>query len=128
MHHGNTQPQWEARKVVEQSFWSRVAQVNIVYQPGKDNSKADALSWNPPPLPPGVDEAVTDMQVASIATTTSAVDSTPTMQQFLRLDPALTGPQSMNSFGEDPRKDSSITKIVHFLKEGTLPSDDQKAK
>ena len=108
-------------------FGSGVARVNIVYRAEKDNSKADGLSRNPPPLPPGIDEAVTDVQVASVTTTTSAVNSTPTMKQFLSLNPALTGPQSMSSFGEDPRKDSSITKIADFLTEGTLLSDDQKA-
>ena len=40
-------------------------------------------------------------QVTSVATIASAVDYTPTIQQFLSLDPAFTGPRSISSFGED---------------------------
>ena len=61
-------------------FGSGVPWVNIVYQPEKENDSANALPRNLPPLVPVVDEAVTNVQVASVTTITSVVDSTQTVQ------------------------------------------------
>ena len=109
-------------------FGSGVTQVNIVYRSGKENSNADALSRNPQPLVSGTDEATTDVQVASVTTTPSTVDPNHTVQQLLHFDPALTGPQSMSTFGREQRKDGTLAEIIGFLTDGTLPSDDLKAK
>ena len=84
--------------------------LTITYRPGRKNEKADALSRYPLPQ----DRVITDDPPRVIAATTPVRDR----------DPA----SSQDHLGDRQRADPELAEIVHYLEEGTLPTDDKKAR
>ena len=87
-----------------------VKEVNIIYQPGKDNANADALSQNP--VMTADLQSGEDIQVA-------VVKGNETIEELLQaeLDNETT---RIDEFGIDQRKDPEVLKMFQYIENETL--------
>ena len=100
-------------------YGSGIADLNIIYRPGKENTKADALSRSPQCPAPVFGEAETEIQVSAI--TGDTIDDMLQMES----DTTLSNP---HSFAREQRKDEKINQVILFLETEKLPSDDKQAR
>lgn len=99
-----------------QVYGSRVPRVKIVYKPGKENLRADALLRNPTENP---QHQALDVQVAE-------VNSQETDISTLLQD--ISGRDSLCDLDIEQEKDSELRQLRHFLQFGTLPESDVTAR
>ena len=86
-----------------------------VYQSGKSNLNADALSWWQP-LQKGKDRM------------RSKLNSTIEIESLLNSEPVDFSDDIHNSFGTEQPKDASLNEIIQFLETNKLPSDETCAR
>ena len=103
-------------------YGSGIADLNIIYRPGKENTKADALSRSPQCPAPVFGEAETEIQVSAITG-----DTDHTIDEMLRMEPDTTL-SNPHSFAREQRKDEKINQVILFLETEELPSDDKQAR
>ena len=103
-------------------YGSGIAELNIVYRPGRENTKADALSRSPQYPAPKFGEAETEIQVTAVTG-----DPICTIDEMLQMEPigTLSNP---HSFAGEQQKDEKIDQIMLFLETEKLPSDDKRAR
>ena len=93
-------------------FGSGVKKIDIVYRPGRENSKADMLSLNQVP----------DVQVAQVhSSATSDID----ISQLLKMPPQT---QYLTDFHKEQTKDPKLWKILDYLNKDLLPDKARKLK
>lgn len=102
-------------------YSSGIGKVTITYRPGRENSKADALSRNPV----SAGESELNGQVAQIDTSGSG--SNLDIAQLLEALPIETS-QSDFDFALEQRKDQNLLKMVRYLEDGLLPEDSCQAR
>ena len=105
-------------------WWSKVfscgvAEVEIVYRPGKENVKADALSRNLLPLEGDCSEHDA-VQVACVLT-----EGPRELSQLLQSEPPMSTPCD---YDQEQRKDPDLSVIIHYLENGTLPDDNKLSR
>ena len=103
-------------------YGSGIADLNIIYRPGKENTKADALSRSPQCPAPVFREAETEIQVSAITG-----DTDHTIDEMLQMEPDTTL-SNPHSFAREQRKDEKINQVILFLETEELPSDDKQAR
>ena len=101
---------------------SGIADLNVIYRPGKENTKADDLSRSPQRPAPVFGEAETEIQVSTITG-----DIGHTIDEMLRMEPD-SSPSDLHSFAREQRKDEKINQVILFLETEKLSSDDKKAR
>ena len=83
-------------------FGSGVKKIDIIYRPGQENPKADALSRNPVP----------GAQIAQVHAPDAAdVD----ISQSLKIHPPAFNDFSLASFHKEQEKDPKLRKLVDYL-------------
>ena len=109
--------------------------VTITHCAGKENLNADALSRNPhnPPPDNGIGEG--EVQIAMITNASSVSDlektsnnSEVTIADMLESQDCEEGISQPNDFAQEQQKDQTVLEIKHFLKDGKLPCDENRAK
>ena len=109
-------------------WWTRVyrwgvQEVKIKYRLGKTNTNANALSCCPQAPAPEEGVAEDEFQVAQIDggdTVVGVVD----IDRLLQSGPASTQPVS---FGVEQHKDPNLREVFHYLEDGVLPEDTNRA-
>ena len=101
-------------------FGSGVKEVDIVYRPGKENDRADALSRNPVTTP-GNNHLEVDAQVTQVASA-EATDIDDLLQ-----DPALETDVESKIESEQMR-DPELQKLMAYLESSELPSQPKEAQ
>ena len=95
-----------------------------MYQPGKENANADALSRQPHLDAPPQGIAESEMQVAVVR------DGPPvplTVGELLQQEPQLPGASQLDSYAVEQRRDPNLLLLIQYLTEGNLPEDPQES-
>ena len=98
-------------------YSSGIGKVTIVYRPGRENGKADALSRNPVAAEGGSEP---EIQVAQVSTSRDGGHTE--ISQLLEALPLET---DSRDFGEEQRKDQDLLKVI---RDGQLPEDSCQAR
>ena len=96
-------------------FSSGIGKVTIVYRPGRENGKADALSRN----------LVTTQGEEEPETQVSQASCYADISQLLEAPPLETG---SGDFSGEQRKDQTLLGMIRYLEDGLLPEDSPQAK
>ena len=97
-----------------QVFGSGVRKVDIIYRPGKQNLRADALSWNP--IPADSSESITlSAQIAEVSSEGADIS---------QLLDVTAEPASPDDFSKEQQKDSELQCLYLCLQYGILPEDE----
>ena len=99
-----------------QVYGSGVRKVEIIYRPGKQNTRADALSRNPTDNP---EHHTLDVQVAAISSRDVDISA------LLQTHP---GEESSCLLDTEQEKDPELRQLRQFLEFGILPADDHSAR
>ena len=88
--------------------------MQMVYRPGCENARADALSRNPVPPIDHNDQAQPEQanQVISMD-----------ISQLLKVAPQQTSDQSQGEFSQEQSRDPDLKKMIQFLETGSLPDN-----
>ena len=84
----------------------------MVYRPGRENARADALSRNPVTTPSDQAQSVKVGEVTSME-----------ISQLLKVPPQQPGDQSHGEFGQEQCRDPDLQKMIQFLETGNLPDN-----
>ena len=95
-------------------FASGVGKVQMVYRPGRENARANALSRNPVTAPIHNNDQAQPVQVSQVTDTD--------ISQLLKVSPQQTSDQSQGEFSQEQLKDPDL-KMIRFLETGNLPDD-----
>ena len=97
-----------------QVFGSGVRKVDIIYRPGKQNLRADALSWNP--IPADSSESITlSAQIAEVSSEGADIS---------QLLDVTAEPASPDDFSKEQQKDPELQCLYLCLQYGILPEDE----
>ena len=105
-------------------WWSKVhgssiKQVEIVHRSGKTNQHTDCLSGQPVWTAPNEDTADEEIQLAKISTQADSISD------LLQMQPEKT--DDSDTLSSEQLKDKELQPIILYLKEGTLPTDQNLA-
>ena len=104
-------------------FGSGIQNIDIVYQPGREDKVADSLSRNPQM---GVQDGEADkLQVATVRAMSMDIAS---ITQLLQGVSPNTKPSPPCDFGDDQRKDEYIKEFIDSVEAGDLLVDSEQAK
>ena len=101
-----------------QVYGSGARKVDVVYRPGNENTRADALSRNPV-SPNTLEPHGLDVQVAAVCTADADIT------QLLESPP---GEESLSDFHMEQQLDSELKHLYQCLKYGLLPAEEQEAR
>ena len=99
-----------------QVYGSGIRKVEIVYRPGKENARADALSRNPTDAP---HHHMLDVQVAGVSSWVSDIYT------LLQDSPGEVSPCNFNT---EQEKDPELRQLRQFLQFGILPEEEMTAR
>ena len=101
-------------------YSSGIGKVSIVYRPGRENSKADALSRNPVKAER---DGEPEVQVAQVSMTVD--DREMDISQLLE---ALPMESKLSDFQDKQRKDPNLLGLTRYLEDGQLPEDNLRSR
>ena len=106
-------------------FGSRVKHLQIKHRPGRENTGADALSWNPLASTP---EKPTDGEVQIAQVKASDLNDI-SMSQLLDMPPAKNDATCLTCcMDKEQEKNPDISFMIKFLETGVLPDNKHLAK
>ena len=105
-------------------FGSRAKKLNIIYRPGRENTKANALSRNTvaDPQPEQSEIGVQTTQVRSF--NPAHMD----ISQLFNMPPQTAVVQPLLDHSKEQKKDPKLRKILDYMNKGLLPDDSQDTK
>ena len=104
---------------------SGISEIDIVHRAGRENRHADALSRQPILPAPAEEDSELEVQVAKIAS--AQVPDTLMISELLGQQP-MNDITDSDTLSSRQLADPDLCPIIHYLKEGKLPEDSQKAQ
>ena len=111
-------------------WWTKVygrgvKEVRIIYRAGRENASADALSRSPQAPAPLEGVAEGEMQISQVQTTDGVSDGDISALLHSSQDGSLA---PTTSFLDTQKQDPQLCEIIEFLKIGSLPADEKRAR
>ena len=111
-------------------WWTKVygrgvKEVRIIYRAGRENASADALSRSPQAPAPLEGVAEGEMQISQVQTTDGVSDGDISALLHSSQDGSLA---PTTSFLHIQKQDPQLCEIIEFLKIGSLPADEKRAR
>ena len=106
-------------------YGSGLKEINIVHRAGKESCNVDALSRNPCGPAPAEGICESEVQVASVSKSSNECD-VDDISVLLELEPLNSefNPETAS----EQQKDHRVIEILTYIKTGTLPKEEQRAR